>query len=85
MLNTEVNFSLEDIQDDGHAISMVNYDPSLGQFVINQEAFEVIRQLPNPLGVISVAGMYRTGIKSQWRIFSRTFDKPLYKRTLDVE
>ena len=61
MLNTEVNFSLEDIQDDGHAISMVNYDPSLGQFVINQEAFEVIRQLPNPLGVISVAGMYRTG------------------------
>ena len=48
MLNTEVNFSLEDIQDDGHAISMVNYDPSLGQFVINQEAFEVICQLLNP-------------------------------------
>ena len=61
MLNTEVNFSLEDIPDDGKAISMVNYDPSLGQFVINQEALEVIRQLQNPLGVISVAGMYRTG------------------------
>ncbi len=61
MLNTEVNFSTEDINDGGHAISMVNYDPSLRQFVINQEAFEVIRQQSNPLGVISVAGMYRTG------------------------
>ena len=61
MLNTEVNFSLEDVPDDGKAISMVNYDPSLGQFVINQEALEVIRNLQNPLGVISVAGMYRTG------------------------
>ena len=61
MFNTEVNFSTEDINDGGHAISMVNYDPSLGQFVINQEAFEVIRQQSNPLGVISVAGMYRTG------------------------
>jgi chromosome segregation ATPase len=61
MLNTEVNFSLEDIPDDGKAISMVNYDPSLGQFIINQEALEIIRQLQNPLGVISVAGMYRTG------------------------
>ena len=61
MLSTEVNFSTDGINDGGHAISMVNYDPSLGQFVINQEAFEVIRQLSNPLGVISVAGMYRTG------------------------
>ena len=61
MLNTEVNFSLEDIPDDGRALSMVNYDPSLGQFVINPEALEVIRQLQNPIGVISVAGMYRTG------------------------
>ena len=61
MLNTEVNFSIEDIPDHGKAISMVNYDPSLGQFVINQEALEIIRQLQNPLGVISVAGMYRTG------------------------
>ena len=61
MLSNEVNFSIEDINDGGHAISMVNYDTSLGQFVINQEAFDVIRQLQNPLGVISVAGMYRTG------------------------
>ena len=61
MLNTEVNFSIEDIPDDGKAISMVNYDPSLGQFVINPEALEIIRDLQNPLGVISVAGMYRTG------------------------
>ena len=61
MLNNEVNFSTEDINDGGSAISMVSYDMSLGQFVINQEALEVIRQLQNPLGVISVTGMYRTG------------------------
>ena len=61
MLNTEVNFSLEDVPDDGKAISMVNYDPSLGQFIISPEALEVVRQLQNPIGVISVAGMYRTG------------------------
>ena len=61
MLNIEVNFNIEDVPDDGKAISMVNYDPSLGQFVINPEALEVIRHLQNPLGVISVAGMYRTG------------------------
>ena len=61
MLNTEVNFNIEDVPDDGKALSMVNYDPSLGQFVINPDALEVIRQLQNPIGVISVAGMYRTG------------------------
>ena len=61
MFSNEVNFSTEDINDGGHAISMVNYDVSLGQFVINNEALEVIRQQSNPLGIISVAGMYRTG------------------------
>ena len=45
MLNTEVNFNIEDVPDDGKALSMVNYDPSLGQFIINPDALEVIRQL----------------------------------------
>ena len=40
---------------------MVNYDMSQGKFIISQEACEMIRTLENPIGVISVAGMYRTG------------------------
>ena len=47
--------------DKGHAISMVTYDMKSGKFIINPEAESVIKILPSPLGVISVAGMYRTG------------------------
>ena len=61
MVNNEVNFSTVDIDDGGKAISMVNYDMNLGRFIINPEAEEVIKKLSNPLGIISVAGMYRTG------------------------
>ena len=48
-------------QDDGRAIPMVNYDMAQGKFIINKEAEDVIKGLESPLGVISVAGMYRTG------------------------
>ena len=51
------NFS----SDKGLPISMVTYDMKSGKFVINPEAEEVIKILPSPLGIISVAGMYRTG------------------------
>ena len=40
---------------------MVTYDMKSGKFIINPEAESVIKILPSPLGVISVAGMYRTG------------------------
>ena len=45
----------------GRPISMVTYDMKSGKFIINPEAESVIKILPSPLGVISVAGMYRTG------------------------
>ena len=45
----------------GKAISMVTYDINTSKFIINEEAEEVIKGLNNPLGIISVAGMYRTG------------------------
>ena len=45
----------------GRAISMVTYDMNSGKFIINKEAEEIIQNLNNPLGIISVAGMYRTG------------------------
>ena len=47
--------------DKGLPISMVTYDIKSGKFIVNPEAESIIRNLPSPLGVISVAGMYRTG------------------------
>ena len=49
------------MRDEGKAIPMVNYDMSQGRFIISQEACEMIKSLESPIGVISVAGMYRTG------------------------
>ena len=45
----------------GKAIPMVNYDSSLNRFIINPEAESFLKNLQSPLGIISVAGMYRTG------------------------
>ena len=47
--------------DKARPISMVTYDIKSGKFIVNPEAESIIRNLPSPLGVISVAGMYRTG------------------------
>lgn len=33
----------------------------LVEFEINEEVQEMLRQLPGPIGIVSVAGMYRTG------------------------
>ena len=48
-------------EEKGKPISMVTYDMKSGKFIINPEAEQYIKILPSPLGVISVAGMYRTG------------------------
>jgi hypothetical protein len=31
------------------------------EFEINEECLDILKQLPGPIGIISVAGMYRTG------------------------
>jgi Guanylate-binding protein, N-terminal domain len=31
------------------------------EYEINEEVQEMLRQLPGPIGIVSVAGMYRTG------------------------
>ena len=49
------------MQNQGKAIPMINYDSSLNRFIINPEAESFLRSLQSPLGIISVAGMYRTG------------------------
>ena len=45
----------------GKAIPIVNFDSSLNRFIINPEAESFLKTLQAPLGIISVAGMYRTG------------------------
>ena len=60
------------LSEKGRAISMVTYDLKSGKFLINPEAESVIKNLPSPLGVISVAGMYRTG-KSYLLLFRINF------------
>jgi len=43
------------------AIPLIHYDSTQRKFVINEQAENFIKKLETPLGVISVAGMYRTG------------------------
>lgn len=43
------------------AVPFVIYNQEKRLFEINDDAFDYLKQLPGPLGIISVAGMYRTG------------------------
>jgi hypothetical protein len=43
------------------AIPMISVDPNTGKYVFEEEAIEFLRSVPGPIGVISVAGLYRTG------------------------
>lgn len=42
------------------AIPLVSVDPS-GKYIFQEEAADFLRSLQGPIGVISVAGLYRTG------------------------
>ena len=42
------------------AIPLVTVDPS-GKYILQDEAIDFLRSLQGPIGVISVAGLYRTG------------------------
>ncbi len=43
------------------ALPMVSVDPSTGKYTFEEEAMNFIRSVPGPIGVVSVAGLYRTG------------------------
>lgn len=43
------------------AIPLVEYDQSSSKYIVNEEALEYIAGVPGPIGVVGVAGMYRTG------------------------
>mmetsp|Transcript_1314 Transcript_1314/g.1976 ORF Transcript_1314/g.1976 Transcript_1314/m.1976 type:complete len:116 (+) Transcript_1314:140-487(+) len=43
------------------ALPFVLYNPAVGKFEINEETREFLRSLEGPIGVLSVAGMYRSG------------------------
>ena len=43
------------------AVSLVGFDPNKGSYDVNPEAMAILKAIPAPIGVIGVAGMYRTG------------------------
>ena len=43
------------------AIPLVSWNPKSEKFEINPEARRVVEQIPGPIGVLAVAGAYRTG------------------------
>ena len=43
------------------AIPFIQLEPDNKEYSINEEAFEFIRSIDSPIGIISVVGMYRTG------------------------
>ncbi len=57
MLSKQSSFS----QSNEEAIPLISLDPNTKKFYIPPEAEKFLRKLDAPLGIISVAGMYRTG------------------------
>ena len=45
----------------GKALPLITYSSSTRIFDINPAALDFLKQLPSPLGIVSVAGRYRTG------------------------
>mmetsp|Transcript_960 Transcript_960/g.873 ORF Transcript_960/g.873 Transcript_960/m.873 type:complete len:256 (+) Transcript_960:71-838(+) len=43
------------------AIPLVSLDPKTNKFIINDEAIDFLNSLKGDIGIVSVAGMYRTG------------------------
>lgn len=43
------------------AVALVSYDPDKHLYALNNEAVAILKTVPPPIGVIGVAGMYRTG------------------------
>lgn len=43
------------------AIPLVSFDPTSNDFALNPEAVALISQIPAPISVVGVAGLYRTG------------------------
>jgi hypothetical protein len=60
--NTEFKLEIPSLQQmSEQAIPLILFDTSIKKFVINDQAETFIKKLETPLGVIVVAGMYRTG------------------------
>ena len=42
-------------------MALIEYDTRENKYMVNQEALELIQSIPAPMGIVAVAGMYRTG------------------------
>jgi len=48
-------------EEDGRALNLIYYDPDSKAYQVSQEATEFLRSVSGNVGVIAVAGKYRTG------------------------
>jgi len=60
MTNRSV-ISASSVHEKEEAIPLISYCPESSSFEINSEALDFIKSLEGPLGVVAVAGLYRTG------------------------
>ena len=43
------------------AIPLLTVDTNTKKYTLNTEALEVLKSIPEPIAVVAVAGLYRTG------------------------
>jgi len=57
--NMESTTNFNDFKEE--AIPLITFDTNEKKFFINQDAEQILKKIEGPIGVVSVAGMYRTG------------------------
>jgi len=57
--NMESTTNFNDFKEE--AIPLITFDTSVKKFFLNEDAENILRKIEGPIGVVSVAGMYRTG------------------------
>lgn len=58
-MNTNQSFKTSGYREE--PMALIEYDPRENKYMVNPEALELIQSIPAPLGIVAVAGMYRTG------------------------
>ena len=44
------------------ALPLISYDQETEEYILNEEAVEIVRAMKGPIAVVGVVGLYRTGI-----------------------
>ena len=43
------------------ALPLISYDQETEEYILNEEAVEIVRAMKGPIAVVGVVGLYRTG------------------------